>query len=126
MRRTEAITCTPISSNSSRSVFTCARPGGPAGGQSQLLQQHAGRGREQDAELVRGEARAAGAIEGDIEEFLDPVLGVATGAVDALVDALRLAHEVGDDKAGVQARPSRRTTSALQTTRRSRSHVPAA
>ena len=79
-------------------------PGGAAGGKTQLLQQHVGRGGEQDAQLVGAELGAAGAIDRDVEKFLDAVLGLTAQTVDALVDPPRLALEVGDHEASIQAR----------------------
>ena len=102
-RRTEAMTCTPIFSSSSRSVATCARAQAvPRAAEPQFLQQHVGRGGEQHAQLVGEEPRATGAIEGDVEQLLDAVLDLAALAVDALVDALRLARQVGDHEARVE------------------------
>ena len=104
------------------------RPGGAAGREAQLLQQHVGRGGKQHAQLIGEEARAAGAVERDVEQFFDPILDLTTLAVDALVDPLRLAREFVTTNRALSfgSRPSSRTTSALHTTRRSWLQVPAA
>src|SRR6266446_2954356 len=87
-----------------RTALRPARSRGAAGGEAQFLQQRVGRGGEQHAELVRPERRTTGAVESDVEQFLDPVLDLAARAVDALVDPARLARQVGDDEARVEFR----------------------
>ena len=69
------------------------RPGGAVGGEPQFLQQHVGGRGQEHTELVGEEARAAGAVEGDVEELFDAVLGVAPLAVRVLVDPPGLALE---------------------------------
>ena len=87
-----------------RDLWAC--PGGPVRDEPQLLQQRVGRGGEQHEQPVGDEACATGAVKGDLEQFLDAVLGIAAPAVDALVDPLRFALEVGDHEASFEARPA--------------------
>ena len=82
-----------------------AGTGGPRRAQPEFLHQHIGRGGEEHAQLIGPEATAARPTDLEpIVEFLDPILDVAAGTVDPLVDeAWRLA-QIGNDKARVVLR----------------------
>ena len=59
----------------------CASAVGAGGVQAQFLHEHVGRSGQQDAQLVRHEAAAARAVDLQaVEQFLDPVLDVASSA----------------------------------------------
>src|SRR5439155_24381773 len=78
------------------------RPDGARRLETYFLHQHIGRCREQDAQLVGPEARAAGAtdLQSDLE-LLDAVLGLAALAVDPLVESAWRAGQFRDDEARV-------------------------
>ena len=74
--------------------------------QPQFLHEHVGCGGQKNAQLVRPESAAARAVELQVLEFLDPVLDVATGAVDLLVEKTRrLPHVRHHEARVVQAAP---------------------
>ena len=61
--------------------------GGARGAQAKFLHEHVRRGGEEDPQLIRPEAAATRAADLEaVVEFLDPILDIATGAVDVLVD----------------------------------------
>ena len=103
-----------------------AGTGGARRAQPEFLHQHVGGGGEEHAQLIGPEATAARAVDLQaIEQFLDAVLDVAAGAVDPFIEEARRLAQIGHDEARVVARGAvtERTTSALITTRRSRSHA---
>ena len=94
-RRTELTTWTLSLSSRSRSHITWVRAhGGARRVQPQFLHEHVGCGGQKNAQLVRPESAAARAVELQVLEFLDPVLDVATGAVDLLVEKTRRLPQV--------------------------------
>ena len=72
--------------------------------QPQFLHEHVGCGGQKNAQLVRPESAAARAVELQVLEFLDPVLDVATGAVDLLVEKTRRLPHVRHHEARVVPR----------------------
>jgi hypothetical protein len=74
---------------------------GVCGAQAQLLHQHLGRSGQQHAELIGPEVTATGAVDLKSVQFFDPVLDLATLAVDLFVEPLRTLCHVGDDEARV-------------------------
>ena len=70
------------------------------------FEQHIGHGGERQPVLVRPPGMATGAVGEQVELlFLDPVLPVASGAVDPVVQPLRRALQTGDDITRVGAPP---------------------
>ena len=98
---------------------------GARGAHAEFLHQDVRGSREEHAQLIGPEATAARPADLEpVVQFLDPIVDVAAGTVDALVHEARRLAQIGDDEARVVAR---RTTSALITTRRGRRrHVRAA
>ena len=111
MRRTEATTWAPIlSSRSRRPGHLGASTGGPRRAQPEFLHQHIGRGGEEDAQLIRPEATAAGPTDLEpVVQLFDPILDVTAGTVDPLVNEPRRLPQIGDDRsAGCPAARGRR------------------
>ena len=82
-----------------------ARVGGARGAQTEFLHEHVRGGGEEHAQLIRPEAAAARATDRKaVVEFLDPMLDVAAGAIDALVDPARRLAQIRDHEARIVAR----------------------
>jgi hypothetical protein len=63
-----------------------ARAGRAGGSQPELLHEHVRGGREEHAQLIRPETRAARPSDREpVVEFVDPIVDVAAGTVDTLV-----------------------------------------
>jgi hypothetical protein len=73
----------PLAKGTHLGASTVAR----AGAKTQLLHQHVSGGRQQNAELIGLEIRAAGAVDFQtVVQLLFAILNVSTVAVDLLVD----------------------------------------
>ena len=82
-----------------------ASTGGPRRAQPEFLHQHRGRGGEEDAQLIRPEATAAGPTDLEpVVQLFDPILDVTAGTVDPLVNEPRRLPQIGDDEARVVLR----------------------
>ena len=82
-----------------------ASTGGPRRAQPEFLHQHIGRGGEEDAQLIRPEATAAGPTDLEpVVQLFDPILDVTAGTVDPLVNEPRRLPQIGDDEARVVLR----------------------
>jgi hypothetical protein len=69
-----------------------------------FLKYDEGRRRQRDAQLIGPEAGTTGASEGQREfDFLEPILAIATGAIDVAVNPLVCLPQIGDDEAQVRA-----------------------
>ena len=78
------------------------RAPGPPGLEAKLLHQHICGCSQEHPQLIGQETRATGAVDVKAElEFLKPVLSVAAGAVDDLVDVPRRGLQIGDHKTRV-------------------------
>ena len=81
-----------------------ARVDGARRAETEFLQQDVRGSREQHAELIRPETRAARAIDLEsVMQFLDPILDLAPLAIDRLVHPPRRMGKIGDDEARVVA-----------------------
>ena len=97
MRRTDVSIQAPSFGRRSRKAPTCARAARPPSLQAKFLHRHAGGRRHEDAELAGQEARAASAVDlQSLPELLQPVLGIAPGAVHPLADVIRRRLQVRD------------------------------
>src|ERR1700741_2801606 len=88
---------------------------------TERAEQHISHGREPEAELMGTHGGSRGAVGEQIElALLDPVLHLATGAVDHLVEVLRGTSYDLSEVTTKRGLASPRVTSALPTTRRLR------
>lgn len=70
--------------------------------QAQFLHQSVGGSRQENPKLIRPEAGATGAVNGESQvQFLDPVLDIASRTIDSFIDKPGRLPKIGNDEARV-------------------------